>query len=554
LIVLSISLFSLAGLAQEMKQAEPTYESSRQSAYFPLRSRIEGYAHADTPDKCGLPVIAEAMVDRIRLAPEERAALDLLLQREERQKFIVAGSFRIHYDTVGVHAPAMLDSSHQRIEGTANEFADSVAAIINYVARFDSVIRYLLPPSDGEEGGSSEYDIYIGELGNLYGETTPETKLDSKPDGSRYTTFMRIDNDFIFVNPASNRGMPALRVTLAHEFHHAIQVGSYGFWTNDVYFYEISSVWMEDLLYTDVNDYYQYLASSQGHFDQPDIPFNSNMLVMYSRGIWGHYVTKKYGLDAMRRSWEFVSTNRPLEAIDNALQEDPYSSNFRSAFAEWTLWNLHTGIRSDTSRYYPEADDYPDITQTVVQFTPPSRSVAGSLGTLAARYYRVLTQTNDFILILSNLNFEEAVEDNNTLFPYSLQLNVNQVDASYEPTATGIFVKLNVSDPTNWWTWGTIGGTAEGVVFPNPFLTDGRGFVTFSVSAQVEVSGTLNIYSSSMDLVYSTTEFSSQLLEEHVFRWGGRTNDNELAQSGVYIFVLELPDRIVKGKFALIRK
>jgi uncharacterized protein YjaZ len=39
---------------------------------------------------------------------------------------------------------------------------------------------------------------------------------------------MTIHKDFSFVTPDSNRGLRAMKVTVAHEYHHAIQLGNYG--------------------------------------------------------------------------------------------------------------------------------------------------------------------------------------------------------------------------------------------------------------------------------------------------------------------------------------
>jgi len=72
----------------------------------------------------------------------------------------------------------------------------------------------------------------------------------------RWTSDIDIDNDFIG-SKYNAKGIQALRVTAAHEFHHAIQYG-YGWW-GERYPYELTSTWMEDVVYTDVNDYYQYL-------------------------------------------------------------------------------------------------------------------------------------------------------------------------------------------------------------------------------------------------------------------------------------------------------
>ena len=113
-------------------------------------------------------------------------------------------------------------------------------------------------------------------LGSEYGETTPETPLDGGRDGGRFVTYMSVHNDFSFVTPDSLKGLPALKVTLAHEFHHAIQLGGYGYWTNQVYFHELTSTWMETVAYPGIPDYLHYLRASWGHFRNPGTPFTSS--------------------------------------------------------------------------------------------------------------------------------------------------------------------------------------------------------------------------------------------------------------------------------------
>jgi len=540
--------------------------------YAILSARLRNGDERSLPDKCGLPAISAAMHDRALLTQLERSALEKVLVRPTRQKFIDRGNFfRVHYDTTGTDAPAMLNILGQRRPGTADEFADSVASSARYSFNYivDS-LGYPPPPSDGGAGGDNRYDIYITELGNTYGTTSPD---DNGAAGYRTSSFIQIDNDFIFVNPASNKGIPALRVTMAHEFFHAVQMGNYGFWYGDISFYEISSVWIEDVVYTDVNDYYQYLRSPNGHFMNPDIPFTTaNGSIEYSRGIWGQYIEKRFGRDAMKRSWEAIRLAPPLQAINNALSAPPYSTNAKIAFSEWTLWNYFTGYRSDTSQYpqgrefhYPEARNFPTIKQTAVGFTPPSRVIDGTttpLNAFGSRYYQVMvpsdTLTDTLTLVLSNINFEAP----SASFPYRYLLNVTRVDGSYRPAGDILFYKLDVPDLLNWWTWPvTLTGIgkpsiAEGVVFPNPFRPDGVATMRVAISAQKEVPGTLRIFSSSMDLVYSMTSQAKQFPPGvWSFDWNGMTNKNSPAGSGVYFYILELLDGgTIKGKFALIRK
>ncbi|MBM2839669.1 MAG: hypothetical protein HW412_197 [Bacteroidetes bacterium] len=532
---------------------------------------LSEWAHPDgredhVPEKCGLPVLSAAINNRASLSPVLRTSLQTLLVRPSLDTSIRIGNYRIHFDTSASSAntPAMLDGSYNRIPGSYREFVDSTAAILTFVASYDtSVLGYLPPPTDNGFGGGPEYDIYLVELGgSYYGVTTPETPINNKPDGGTFTTYMEIDNDFNFVFPDSNKGLPALRVTLAHELHHAIQLGNYGYWTGDVYFYEITSVWMEDVVYTDVNDYYQYLGTSQGQFRRPDIPFTSNNFIVYSRGIWGQFIAKRFGRDVMRRAWEEIRDARPLLAMDNALQE--VTSSFRQSFSEWSLWNFFTGTRDDTTgRYYPEGSFYPLMSQTPVSFSPPSRAVAGSLNALAAKYYQVLGGPDTLTLILSNTNFAAGLANSNVQFPYTYLLNINRVDDSYKSTPAGIFFKLDAPDLTNWFTWDVVrngvGGSGAnaigGACFPNPFLVDGKTRLRIPITSTVLTTGTLYVFTSSMDLVYSSELTSrQQFAGQQAFEWNGTTNNGEIVQTGVYFYTVDVQGQTAMGKIVVVRK
>lgn len=503
--------------------------------------------------KCGLPLVA-FLSDRGDTIAD---GLSSMLLRPVTQKSILRGRFRIFYDTTGMQAPAMLNANYQHIPNSSDEFADSVAAIANYVHDVEtnpSGLAYPAPPTDFGGGGGDEYDIYVQELGNLYGYTTPETQF----DGRKYSTFITIDNDFIFVSPDTNKGIPALKVTMAHEFHHAIQIGNYAYWGfDDIYYYEMTSVWMEDVVFTGINDYYNYLRAGSGHFRNPDVPLTSTELIMYSRGIWCHYLAKRNGREMVRRSWEYIASSRPLEALQAALSE--FSSDVRSAFSEWALWGHFTGTRADTS-YYPEAFFYPLMNEQVIGFSPPSRTVADSLGPLTSQYYQVLYNADTLTLVLSNLNYTAALTNPSALFGYKYLLNVSRLDETYAPTASGIFVKLETFDPTNWFSWNVVnGGVApsnirNGLAFPNPFITNGTASLAISTDATSPISGLLTIFSTNMERVYCAALNSTLRFGKNVFVWNGKGENNEPVQSGVYLWFLELPGQTLTGKIAVVHK
>ncbi len=520
------------------------------------------------PIKCGFPVIAGALHQKENLNPVQARLLSSLLARPILQTSILKNGFRVHFDTSGINAPALLDASHQRIEGTARAYADSVAAIASYVAWFDTtVLAYNPPPDDGTLGGGPEYDIYIANLGTEYGRTTPDVDI---PPGGRTSSYLEVDCDFTFVYPDSNRGLPALRVTLAHEFHHAIQIGAYGYWTSDVFFYEITSVWLEEVLFTEVNDYYNYLRSSSGHFRNPSKSFTSGDIVAYSRGIWGIYMEKRFGRDAMRRTWEAIRSMRPIVALENVLTESPFRIGLQAAFTEWTLWNFYTGSRAEPIRYYPEGAAYPEILETPIEYMPPSSTMSQGMVALAARYHQVLVSQgaqdiDTVVLALSNVNVDAAVNGSLATFPYGFVISANQVDPSSQPTRSGVYVKFSVPDPLNWTLWfiedstaGLSAGVrtlAEGTAFPNPFSPDGKLNVHIPVDSEIPVTGVLTVYSSNMDLVYNSGTVHSSGSIRQVFSWSGQTETGVLAPTGIYLYVLQVGEgRTIRGKIAVIRR
>lgn len=513
--------------------------------------------------KCGLPTVAAAWNRRDSLGADMKEQLDNILQRPSLQKSVVIGFFRIHYDTVGGNTPSLLDENQNPVPETYDAYADSVGAIANYVLSFETgELGYLQPPTDNGAGGGNEYDIYISNLtssgSGIYGSVDWETPIVSKPNGGTWTTFMNIDNDFTFVFPRTNRGLPALRVTLAHEFHHAIQIGRYGLWFGHEYFYEITSTWLEDVLYTDVNDYYNYLPA---HFTRPTESFTkADQSIEYSRCLWGNFVAKRFGRDAMRRAWEEIQSDIPLRAMDNALQI--YQSTFRQAFAEWTLWNYFTGSRSDSLQYYPEGSHYPYVSQVPVDFNPPSRTLVGWVNTLGSRYHQVLAANDTLILILPNVNFTAGLAGDMSAYNYTLLLSNQALDESYRPTPVGVYFKLDVADPTNWSSpWAIVRGGVipstipPGIPFPNPFFADGRANLYIPVNISGPTQGQLSILTSSMDLVFSQTiDPVTPRPGQQAFAWNGRTNKGNIVQTGVYFFVLEVQGQTLNGKIAVVRK
>jgi len=280
--------------------------------------------------KCGLWITAQ-LLDRWKsLTDLQRQEIHALIRQTSFQNDTVIGHFHIYYDTNGPNAPMLFDGTGTQIGGTL-AFVDSVGAIFNHVWDVEiGTLGFSQPPF---ESGQSHYNISISDRGNGdYGITNPVDLISGTQTPERYSSNIDIDNDFIG-SFYTTKGIQALRVTAAHEFHHAIQYG-YGWWgNNESYAYELTSTWIEDVVYTDVNDYYQYLPDYFVGFHD-GLSFNSGNYHGYERCIWAHFLAKRYGIDIMKDIWTAMRTQPFLES--SSVELAVRGSNLASAFAEFT--------------------------------------------------------------------------------------------------------------------------------------------------------------------------------------------------------------------------
>ncbi len=209
--------------------------------------------------KCGLGLVEEIKNNMSAFSIEQQTVLSKILQRPTLPLSMVSpnGFFKIHYTDTGTDA----------VIYDINLFAQALDSAYNFEVNY---LGYPPPPTDGSEGGDGKYDVYIRNLGNLYGQTSSETKVGA----TNWTSYLEVDNDF---SGFYTQGINAARVTVAHEFHHAIQMGNYAplnssssIRSSDIFFYEITSTSMEEFVFSTVNDYYAYMPD---YFRSPERAF-----------------------------------------------------------------------------------------------------------------------------------------------------------------------------------------------------------------------------------------------------------------------------------------
>lgn len=561
-VICSVCLSSYAVYPQHLLQG--VISDSGDISRLIVRAYALRFPHELTPEyrqfipeqeKCGLRIYAEIRRSWDRMNPSQRAFLLKILQRPSMQTSILSdsGHFRIHYDTSGINTPAFLSAQGQPIPNTAKAYIDSVASIFKHVWNYETnVMGYPPPPHDNDAGGGDEYDIYVLDLANqFYGDTTPEDIINVSRSNSTYTSYIRVDNDYAGYY---SKGLNGLRVTAAHEFHHGIQLGNYGYWTDDIFFYELTSTWMEEVVYDEIDDYYQYLPS---YFAQTNVAFNQHG--GYDLVLWGIFLSKRYSPGLMKSIWEHMRAVPSLSANDQTLQE--VGSGFKQELAEFALWNYFTGYRADPTSYYPESEHYPLISGgsfTRTDFLPPSASISDAAQSLSSQYYQVIFGSDTTTLILTNVNLSDALGHNNRMFDFSYTITNAEVDNSFTRLANGLKVRLNVKDPSNWRSTPVVGNSVIGTTstvsaYPNPFHVDGRKQLAIPIGVLSKSAVSLYIFSSGLELVYNQDVYPTVSLGENVIHWDGRDNQGQLVKSGIYVFHMVIEGREYLGKLAVIR-
>ena len=205
--------------------------------------------------KCGTKydLAIEAQKEKIEPGLYERY-LQIQSTEPVRQRSLVtdSGYFELHWDDNGTHEVPQEDISGNGYP----DFIDSAAVILDYVYTIEvQQLGYAPPP--GEDGNPAiPYPIYFTNQ-FAYGITRKGELIAANLPDTSYTSYIELDNDFSeYYFPT--KGLDGLKVTAAHEFHHAIQLG-YGFRGSDIYFFETTSTWLEEYIYPEINDYLNYL-------------------------------------------------------------------------------------------------------------------------------------------------------------------------------------------------------------------------------------------------------------------------------------------------------
>ncbi|MFH2025503.1 MAG: MXAN_6640 family putative metalloprotease, partial [bacterium] len=305
-----------------------------------------------------------------------------------------AGHFKFHYTTTGYDAVEALSTNEDNVPDYIYEAA--VAAEYVYRILIDT-LEFAPPPVDNYEG--METDIYVMNFGgSAYAYTHPEDEVFTTNRSYDYTAYIEIDNDYKESNYTTN-GLDGLRVTVAHEYFHVVQLG-YNWWESngllnsgigDQYFLEWSSTWFEERAYPEINDYIQYL----GDFFYNPVNSIWDSDYAYTMGPFIYFLNNVYGQYFIQKTWEKIKGQYALQSLIEAVSE--YGGDLATQYNNYVNACYFTGSRyNETYPISPDAIYFPELSFTNESFTEPL-TIDDTIKPLATRPYKITFNTNQYL-------------------------------------------------------------------------------------------------------------------------------------------------------------
>ena len=475
-------------------------------------------------------------------------------------KFLDSEYFRFHYSTSGPHAVDTKDIDNN----LRPDYVEEVIKVFDYVAdKLHNEMGYTRPPSDGyysstrDKGGSNHYDIYIRSIpSKYYGYVQPEEYSQGNGDNERselrneknaFTSYMAIRNNY---KKFSLSELENIKVTAAHEYFHAIQFG-YDGWEKP-WLLEASAIWMEEEIYDEINDCYQYMKD---WFKYPHKSLDESGFHWYGSFIFFEYIEQHMGgSDTIRKIMEASVQSNSKEkdgshlAINQALKLNNHS--FQKALNGMSVANQIMSSFESKNYSYEEAESYPvdgpNISDIInFQFGRKDTINSSKLSRFGSEYFQVIS--NDPVLInltnksgsLPDLQLNAILKKNDNSYSIISSPSIN-IDPS---ELKSIFLSI-VSQDTIGGNWdyqlsvengksGTnINSPIEFVLnrpYPNPF----NGSIKFSLYVIKDSKITIDLIGINGKRIIRL--FSGELSSgNHKYNWRGIDQNGNQVSSGVY--------------------
>ena len=451
-----------------------------------------------------------------------------------------SGNFLIHYNDY-----------YEGIIDFANEVATAADSSQRYTVDIMN-FRNHIPDSD------MLYDIYIKQLPNgSYGWNCP--------DGNDGASWVVIDDDYIGAN-YSTSGLDAMKISIAHEYFHAIQRAYVPVPGQNSFFYELSSIWIEDLIYPDINDYIFFSQYGDDYFSNPER--NMNSYNGYGLGLYGHYLNEIYDNQIMQRIWEeysFIYQNGNLDnesvfdAIDSVLDNDifNYNSTFVDTWLDFNSRNLFNGIQNSEFHYYSDQFSFNPISTNPVQIDT-IQSISRTLNNRSVKINSFYPYDISIINIQNNSNSNTVkgniciLSDHNSIDNIGNSFQTDIISSNDVLNAVYISdLNSNESEILLSSTFLDLNFSENIYIYPNP--TDEEGNLTLRFNSGIKSENILlKLYNLNGKLLKNVNLGSiNYTTDDYNIKTVNLFNKN--FSSGIYILSFHIENKIVNKKVTLLK-
>jgi hypothetical protein len=526
-----------------------------------------------TPATMFLQNYSHQISEETRLQIQTLQATPSQMRKEQVDKSYISpsGKFEIVYDTTGSDSVSLVDEDGNGVP----DYVDLVAESADSSYRHE-VMR--IGFKDPIPAGTT-YRIELSNM-SFYGETRTRSGLGPQ-------TYIIMENDFENFPPNTHPegdDIGAVYATVAHEFKHAIQYAQ-NEWrapSGAINWAEMDATLMEEVVYDDVNDYYNYIKNDINSSD----PFSASIFFAPENGTpgayyhvsWMIYYTEFFGDDVLKDVWELIEEENDL-SIDDALREvlPDRATDFPTTFIQNHLWHFASGSRSGRGEYgFDEKAQYPNANLDMSFNTVPiEKTEMGPIKPLAARYFEVTPGSAD------NGSIDVAVDFDSTQVGVGLLIYFKNGDMK-EVTAKGEG-KLQVYIPTDfqWENVEKVGvvvaNYSNSVTTRNLFLLLGKNgnSITIRDPEYANLPKSIKIYQNypnpfnpttniDFDLsrssfvkieVFDITGRKIQTLTERLYRLGSHSIpfDGQGLSSGIYLYRIQVDDAVITKKMTLLK-
>ena len=370
--------------------------------------------------KCAFGTVNYVRKNYDNFSDKQKQVLKTLIQRPNTDTSFITPSrkFRIHFNKSGNNKPGY----------DLNELARAADSAYNFEI---NILKYPPPQKDNGAGGDDLYDIYIQNLvSGLYGYTELETKL----IGETYSCYTVIDNDYSG-NDYATKGILAAKATVAHELHHAIQIGNYIWRESDLFYYEITSTSMEEFVFDEVNDYWDYLGS---YFKNPTKAMN--LQNGYNLAIWNIFLKERFGFDVIKEIWQSMPQKRAIESFNDVLLKR--NSSLKMELNTFGIWTYFTNTKAITGKYFKEASNYPKISSSFSQiFNTEKVTIKIQSEPISNNFVEIIDGPNIITSIISNVDIESSVSTTSKYLPFNFSLST-KANTNYRKLGFGYYSNI----------------------------------------------------------------------------------------------------------------